>query len=322
MQRVVASRLSTHPEAIREVTEPPPEDLASSAARLTSPVKPTGKRKPAISTHEVQPEVSPQTKVSSIPSLPSVAKIAATTESSLERALDAVMKKLDEMETQPARQTHQPSATTLRERTNHSMPLPALKRVPDQEISSNKVTIWPPQPSNLLAEPRKLSRHRSIGQPPKSPPPDPTRKPSARPLTRPQGESVSRSVSKGKSLAAMPQQKTPNIPEVSTAAAQAVPPNNTEQILDDLDTFFDHDDANISDKDVLQGLQIAVHAAADDFYDAYIRYKTGMRIRRFLADLQSVDLLQRENMFKPVPRNVGEELGRRRQTGNGNREDT
>lgn len=64
-----------------------------------------------------------------------------------------------------------------------------------------------------------------------------------------------------------------------------------QEALGDLDVFFDSDDAAIDDRDVLQGLQVAIRAAADDLYDALIRSRTGMRIRRFLSDLKSIDVL-------------------------------
>jgi hypothetical protein len=61
-----------------------------------------------------------------------------------------------------------------------------------------------------------------------------------------------------------------------------------------LEVPFSTDDALINDRDVLQGLQVAVKAAADDLYDALIRDKTGLRIRRFLADLNSIDAIDAE----------------------------
>ncbi|KAG4219212.1 hypothetical protein PC116_g32308, partial [Phytophthora cactorum] len=51
----------------------------------------------------------------------------------------------------------------------------------------------------------------------------------------------------------------------------------------------------INDRDVIRGLQVAIHAAADNMYDALIREKTGLRIRRFLADLRAVGEMQDEN---------------------------
>lgn len=72
------------------------------------------------------------------------------------------------------------------------------------------------------------------------------------------------------------------------------PPDDLEAVLSYLDVFFDTDDATIDDRDVLQGLQVAVKAAADDLYDALLRERTGLRIRRFLADLKAIDAFDAE----------------------------
>ncbi|KAK7941268.1 heat repeat protein [Apiospora aurea] len=74
-----------------------------------------------------------------------------------------------------------------------------------------------------------------------------------------------------------------------------------EEALSDLDVFFDYDDSDIKDRDVLRGLQLAVHAAADDSFDAQVRQKTGLRIRRFLADLSSVEVLDNDKITEEQP---------------------
>ncbi|TPX18441.1 uncharacterized protein E0L32_011626 [Thyridium curvatum] len=55
--------------------------------------------------------------------------------------------------------------------------------------------------------------------------------------------------------------------------------------------YRDHD---ISDRDVLKGLKMAVSAACDEDLDAWIRSRTGLRLRRFLADLTVFDDLGQE----------------------------
>ncbi|KAL2260136.1 hypothetical protein VTK26DRAFT_5963 [Humicola hyalothermophila] len=52
------------------------------------------------------------------------------------------------------------------------------------------------------------------------------------------------------------------------------------------------DDSDISDRDVLRGLRIVCAACADAEFDAMVRNKTGLRLRRFLADLQSFEELR------------------------------
>lgn len=58
-------------------------------------------------------------------------------------------------------------------------------------------------------------------------------------------------------------------------------------------------DRNISDKDVLLGLKMAICAACDEDLDAWIRNRTGLRLRRFLADLKSFDSVSSDR--RPLP---------------------
>ncbi|KAI9172027.1 hypothetical protein HJFPF1_01519 [Paramyrothecium foliicola] len=51
----------------------------------------------------------------------------------------------------------------------------------------------------------------------------------------------------------------------------------------------------ITDRDVLRGLNVAASAACDEDVDAYVRHKTGLQIRRFLADLVVLETLGDEN---------------------------
>ncbi|OBR15272.1 hypothetical protein CH63R_00452 [Colletotrichum higginsianum IMI 349063] len=75
-----------------------------------------------------------------------------------------------------------------------------------------------------------------------------------------------------------------------------------------LDTFRDddgsvpkgQDDKDIDDRDVLRGLNIAISAACDEEVDAWIRQKTGVRIRRFLADLKAFETLGDESQPDPA----------------------
>ncbi|KAK1963717.1 hypothetical protein LY78DRAFT_186728 [Colletotrichum sublineola] len=60
------------------------------------------------------------------------------------------------------------------------------------------------------------------------------------------------------------------------------------------------DDSAIDDRDVLRGLNIAISAACDEEVDAWIRRKTGVRIRRFLADLKAFESLGDENEPDPA----------------------
>lgn len=55
-------------------------------------------------------------------------------------------------------------------------------------------------------------------------------------------------------------------------------------------------DSDINDRDVLRGLKLAVSAACDETLDSWIREKTGLRLRRFLADLKTFEDLEREEV--------------------------
>jgi hypothetical protein len=76
----------------------------------------------------------------------------------------------------------------------------------------------------------------------------------------------------------------------SEKALPASPPCALEIVLSDFDVFSDveDDDGDVTDRDVLRGLEVAMRAAADNGFDTRLRQKTGLRLRRFLADLMAV----------------------------------
>lgn len=72
----------------------------------------------------------------------------------------------------------------------------------------------------------------------------------------------------------------PNIPRRTSSMSQFM-----------FSSRFDYDDREITDRDVLRGLHIAASAACDEEVDAFVRNQTGLRIRRFLADLMTLESL-------------------------------
>ncbi|KAJ3473358.1 hypothetical protein NLG97_g10348 [Lecanicillium saksenae] len=72
----------------------------------------------------------------------------------------------------------------------------------------------------------------------------------------------------------------PNIPRRTSSMSQFM-----------FSSKFDYDDREITDRDVLRGLHIAASAACDEEVDAFLRNRTGLRIRRFLADLITLETL-------------------------------
>ncbi|KAK2005069.1 hypothetical protein LX36DRAFT_665118 [Colletotrichum falcatum] len=89
------------------------------------------------------------------------------------------------------------------------------------------------------------------------------------------------------------------------SSKESIPPPKEQPTLK---TFRDghesvskgQDDGNIDDRDVLRGLNIAISAACDEDVDAWIRRKTGVRIRRFLADLKAFETLDGEDEPDPA----------------------
>lgn len=61
------------------------------------------------------------------------------------------------------------------------------------------------------------------------------------------------------------------------------------------------DDCDIDDREVLRGLHIAISAACDEQVDRWIRQETGVRIRRFLADLKAFEMLGEDGKSRSGP---------------------
>ena len=76
--------------------------------------------------------------------------------------------------------------------------------------------------------------------------------------------------------------------------------------------YLDTDDRGIRDADVLKGLHVAAAAACDEDVDAWIRSKTGLRLRRFLADLRAFEGLDGPEGVLAGPGDEDEQRDRRR----------
>lgn len=75
----------------------------------------------------------------------------------------------------------------------------------------------------------------------------------------------------------------------SGAAAYHNIPKRTSSMRGSVDSASD-DGGDVADRDVLRGLHVAA-AACDEEVDAFMRGRTGLRIRRFLADLMALEAL-------------------------------
>ncbi|CAM1507226.1 Fc.00g068670.m01.CDS01 [Cosmosporella sp. VM-42] len=101
-------------------------------------------------------------------------------------------------------------------------------------------------------------------------------------------------------------------------------PRRTSSIRGSLrSTALDGPGSDIIDRDVLRGLHIAASAACDEEIDAFICNKTGLQIRRFLADLMALENLsderpgqdseQRDNRRKSELRRLKQHVRRSRE---------
>ncbi|KAI1108333.1 hypothetical protein F5Y14DRAFT_92591 [Nemania sp. NC0429] len=274
-KRDITSGVSPKPypeliETIQEETEINAH-LVDSNTQNDRPPLTSQKELPRImeSTQQRRGAGSSVTHESSVPSLPFAAKLAASTVSSLQRALDDACRDIDDANQQvcdaekQGNIKQQPPVPRLDLR--HSMPRHAPLRKPRSKEEIIYVRRTMPTVKKTICKPL---------------PPEPV--------------SATESVSlKGSDPGgSQPTRTAPPVPPTLTgkrknAVAELA---KAEEMLKDLDVFLnDYDDADIQDRDVIKGLQVAIHAAADDLYDGYIRHKTGLRIRRFLADLKSFE---------------------------------
>ncbi|KAH0498355.1 hypothetical protein TgHK011_005611 [Trichoderma gracile] len=76
----------------------------------------------------------------------------------------------------------------------------------------------------------------------------------------------------------------PNVPVRTSSVRESLPHSSEDGRRGD--------DVGVVDRDVLRGLHIAASAACDEEVDAFVRKKTGLRIRRFLADLMVLETLR------------------------------
>ena len=215
------------------------------------------------------------THQSSAPSLPFAARLAASTASSLQRALDDAYQKVED-DTQQAKARSLPEEDIIK---------PEPPPIPRRDARHN-VYRHPSLHGSRSTEKKFIYVNRRM-------PVVETFSSSSKPLP-PAPLSVAQVTPKKRSDIKPPQPSRavpPPAPKPTGKRKNAVAElAKAEEMLRDLDVFLnDYDDADIEDRDVIKGLQVAIHAAADDLYDGYIRHKTGLRIRRFLADLKSFE---------------------------------
>ncbi|TGJ82592.1 hypothetical protein E0Z10_g6182 [Xylaria hypoxylon] len=216
--------------------------------------------------------MSSATHESSVPSLPFAARLAAGTASSLQRALDDACQKIDDQDEQADKLPQQEDIM--------QEPPPIPRRDLRHNVSHCALPRKPSVTEKFIYVKRNMPTVESAQSISKPLPPEPVPATQATPENRSDPNP------------SQPSRNPPPAPRALTgkrknAVAELA---KAEEMLRDLDVFLnDYDDADIEDRDVIKGLQVAIHAAADDLYDGYIRHKTGLRIRRFLADLKSFE---------------------------------
>lgn len=187
----------------------------SSTIREVHPDCSIDAREPSPNSSSPKIEVLP---ISSVPQLPATLPFSVET-SSLEKALDAVISKLDAME---ERRRNERALGP-----DEAVQLPVPKPEPLQKLSSS-------EPSTEVSSAPRSGRQASI------------------------------------------------------AAPRSDPASDAIEYLD----------SDINDRDILVGLKMAICAACDEDLDAWIRNKTGLRLRRFLADLKAFESVSRDR--KPL----------------------
>ncbi|KAI1075703.1 hypothetical protein F5B20DRAFT_585069 [Whalleya microplaca] len=266
-KRDMARACLTQPETIEEEKESLLDPCGHTIIWSAPHDKATNIPAPITATHQRQDVVSPQTTASTAPSLPYTARFTVSRPSSIERALDAVSHHLEEMEQQADQSPRVCSHTSsVKENVNQKTQY-APQNLSGRRASRASQNPRPRPTEEFVNVARKMPQFDTSEDKPL--PPEPLREAPPPPPSR--------------ATEATPQEK---------ARAQAT---QTEDVLKDLDVFFDYDDGDINDRDVIKGLQVAIHAAADNFYDAWVRDKTGLRIRQFLSDLKSVEDMHHAN---------------------------
>ncbi|KAI0173416.1 hypothetical protein GGR52DRAFT_580071 [Hypoxylon sp. FL1284] len=272
-KRDVAVARLPRPETIEEEQEASPSRIHQTTTHENP--RPESKVVPnqVTETKQVAQTVSSHTSPSTIPSLPYPARYASGRPSSLERALEEVSQQLDNMELEADKTAMHSRPPTLVEKTNQQ----EQKRSPSRSvhrISKNTLPRQPHMSEEFIYVDRRMPPVSPREQKPKPKPVPAQPESPSRPRSKPARATGARR--RSQPLPSPPKEKT--LPKTPQA----------KDVTSDEDAPFDYDDAEINDRDVIRGLQVAIHAAADNKYDALIRDKTGLRIRRFLADLRAV----------------------------------
>lgn len=267
----------------------------------------------------------------SIPELPMTWKYAVGTPSSFEQALDDVVRKLDEMEPKlsvpedgdrtgessqsrprdpspehnsiPVRHKHQ-AGSSLQDRAGESpdLPRPAAHVVHPQRRKSPATAAL--SPASKLKRAKAMRRLRGLHDAEQSPKPDVSLQPETAPA-----EPVPLQAGPAKMEPVHESTKGRPRPPPSSREPPQMRPGDTKSTPVVEDEPADDRDRDIDDRDVLKGLKLAVSAACDEDLDLCIRQQTGLRLRRFLADLKTFEHLESLEVGSLAGSKVGEKEG-------------
>jgi hypothetical protein len=238
----------------------------------------------------------------SAPELPMTWKYAVGTPSSFEQALDDVVRKLDAMEPNQSMPQESKTGESSKPRPQQSSPerhnIPVqyldeaeshLKKLADKASELLETTVHdihsqlhkapakaPFSPDSKLKRAKAVRHLRNLHHAEQSPRPEASQKPESAP-TNP-----------------VIQQPVPARPELPLEPEKKATQKKDNRVasLSVEDKTVDRQDRDINDRDVLKGLKLAVSAACDENLDFWIRQKTGLRLRRFLADLKTFEDLE------------------------------
>ncbi|KAI6275595.1 hypothetical protein MCOR27_001628 [Pyricularia oryzae] len=253
-------------------TPPEQQKTPSTGHKATNDSGQTGRSpKQVKNLTAIVPETSPKyerVSTRSPPKLPHTWKYAIITDSSFEEALDAVVHKLEALDD---------AAATAKVPILSSATPPHAKQ-PSRDPP--KISITEPTPE--AEEQARVGLNTSVEDSPSPAQP-------GNPLF---SLNAPDSVVKAAAKVLLEDQAGGN--ESDWEDQPKAPAKCKELPLPPHEPFVDQRDRDICDRDVLKGLRLAIEAACDEEFDAWIRNQTGLRLRRFLADLKGFEGLQRD----------------------------
>ncbi|KAK3941491.1 hypothetical protein QBC46DRAFT_99821 [Diplogelasinospora grovesii] len=259
------------PATIKEEIEPSPEKKKTPVHKSSQATNDSAQTQTKKSSGTHKPADAVEPGVNCTPELPKTWDNVITTPSSWEKAFDDVVSKLDDMEQKPAA----------------GLAAKLAKPRPRSRSAITKI----PSPSARLQRAAALRRQRVGG---------------ADGAARSEPTPVSRSSISTTATPPLPVSRQGTTSSCSSSQQRTAQCLNAARLSSTVAASFD--DRDISDRDILKGLKIICAASADEELDAWIRSKTGLRLRRFLADLKTFEKLAEDCMVA-----IAEQREKRRQ---------